>query len=227
LTYTENSGIHGEDSGHYSTFGFSKPINSCFITVVHTVLFNINKSRSSGKVDNEVSFFSDGAGPLVEKLFVNWGVLLVEVHFQVERVVKGNVVFKFVSESSDVKNVVDQFHEVALLVGAEGRVDSLELHGVVEGDVGVIEQFVSEEIAVDDDVFGEDDFVTETDDSGDTGFGAHTDFLPCEVDGDFDVTSFNDDGIISDNFSLLLGVSVVESGVGIGDDVSDGVIDSP
>jgi hypothetical protein len=227
LTSTENSGVQGEDSGHFTTLGFSEPINAGFISVVHTILFNINESWSSGKVDDKVSFFSNGTGPFVEKLFVNWCVLLMEVHFQVERVVKGNVVFKFVSESSDVQNVVDQFHEVALLVSAEGRVDSLELHGVVEGDVGVIEEFVSEEIAVDDDVFGEDDLVTETDDSGDTGFGAHTNFLPCEVDGDFGVTSFNDNGIVSDNLSLLLGVSVVEGGVGIGDDVSDGVIDSP
>ena len=102
MTSTEHSGIQGEDSGHFPTFGFSKTINSCFITVVHTVLFNINKSRSSGKVDNEVSFFSDGAGPLVEKLFVDGCVLLVQVHFQVKWVVKSDVVFEFVSQSGHV-----------------------------------------------------------------------------------------------------------------------------
>lgn len=69
---------------------------------MYTVLFNINKSRSSGKVDNKVSFFSDGAGPLVEKLFVDGCVLLVKVHFQVEWVVKSNVVFEFVSQSGYV-----------------------------------------------------------------------------------------------------------------------------
>lgn len=114
-----------------------------------------------------------------------------------------------------------------MLVGGERRVDSLEFHGVVEGDVGVIEEVVSEEIAVDDDVFSENNFVTETHDSSDTGLGSHTDFLPCEVDADFNITSFNDNGIVSNNLSFLFGVSVVESGVGIGDDVGDRVIDSP
>ncbi len=114
-----------------------------------------------------------------------------------------------------------------MLVGGERRVDSLEFHGVVEGDVGVIEEVVFEEIAVDDDVFGEDNFVTKTHDSGDTGLGAHTDFLPSEVDADFNITSINNNGIVSNNLSFLFGVSVVESGVGIGDDVGDRVVDSP
>ena len=114
-----------------------------------------------------------------------------------------------------------------MFVGGERRVDSLEFHGVVEGDVGVIEEVVSEEIAVNDDVFGENNFVTETHDSGDTGLGAHTDFLPCEVDADFNITAFNNNGIVSNNLSFLFGVSVVESGVGIGDNVGDRVIDSP
>lgn len=114
-----------------------------------------------------------------------------------------------------------------MLVSGERRVNPLEFHGVVECDVGVIEEVVSEEITVNDDVFSENNFVTETEDRGDTKLGAHTDFLPCEVDGDFNITAFNNYGIVSNNLSFLLGVSVVESGVGIGDDVGDRVIDSP
>jgi hypothetical protein len=51
--------------------------------------------------------------------------------------------------------------------------------------------------------------------------------LPCEVDADFNITAFNNNGIVSNNLSFLFGVSVVESGVGIGDNVGDRVIDSP
>ncbi len=194
---------------------------------MHTILFNINESWSSGKVDDEISLFSDGAGPWVEELFVDGGVFLVQVHLEVEWVEKSNIVFEFVFESGYVGDIIDQFHEVGLLVGGKGWIDSHELHWVVKSDVDVIQKVVSEEITVDDDVLGENNLVTHTQNCGSSWFGTHTDFLPCEINADLSKTSLNDDGIVTYNFGPLFGVSVVKSGVGIGDDVSDWVVDSP
>lgn len=168
LTSTINSGVQGEDSGHFSAFGFWESINSCLITVVHTILFNVNEGWSSGEVDDKISLFSDGAGPFVEELFIDWGVFLVQIHLEVEWVVKSDVVFEFVSESGYVGDVVDQFHKVGLLIGGQGWVDSHELHWVVECNVSVIQKVVSEEISVDDDVLSENDLITDTQHCGST-----------------------------------------------------------
>ena len=194
---------------------------------MHTILFNVNEGWSSGEVDDKISLFSDGAGPFVEELFIDWGVFLVQIHLEVEWVVKSDVVFEFVSESGYVGDVVDQFHKVGLLIGCQGWVDSHELHWVVECNVHVIQKVVSEEISVDDDVLSENDLITDTQHCGSTWFGSHTDFLPCEIDADFGKTSLNDNGVVANNFGLLFGVSVIKSRVGIGDDVGDRVVDSP
>jgi hypothetical protein len=90
----------------------------------------------------------------------------VQVHLEVEWVGKSNIVFEFVFESGYVGDIIDQFHEVGLLVGGQGRIDSHELHWVVKSDVGVIQKVVSEEITIDDDVLGENDLVTHTQNCG-------------------------------------------------------------
>jgi hypothetical protein len=107
LASSINSGVQGEDSGHFTALGFWESINCGLITIVHAIFFNVNEGWSSGEIDDEVSLFGDWAGPFVEEFFVDWGVLLVQVHFKVERVVKGNIIFKFVSKSGDTQNVIN------------------------------------------------------------------------------------------------------------------------
>ena len=107
-----------------------------------------------------------------------------------------------------------------------GGIYSAKGHGVVEGDISIVEELISKEIAVDDDIFGEDDLIAETLDCGLAWLGSHTYFLPLEADSNLGETTFDDDGVIPDDFCFLFGVAVVEGGVSVGNHISDWVVDS-
>lgn len=156
----------GENWWHGSTLGFIETINSGLITIMHTGLFDIDEGRSSGEVNDKIAFGSDWADPLVEEVFVDGCIFLMNVHFQIESIVKSNIVFKLMFQSGDSQNVIDKSHQIGLFIGAEGWVDSCEVHWGVEGDVFAVEEVVPEEISVNNDVLGDGDLITEASNCG-------------------------------------------------------------
>ena len=108
------------------------------------------------------------------------------------------------SQCGHIHNIINKPHKILLFFSSECRINSCQVHRIVECYIKIIKKIISEKVSINNNILSEDNFITETKNSSTSILAIQTDLLPLKVNSNLSPTSLNDNGIITDDFGSLL-----------------------